>query len=593
MDILLINSINIIPGNSQPQIGQLILRKILRQKYETEYINFDYLNEIKQLSYSDNMSDNINSFAEYIYSYNPKIVGFYTICDSFILTVKTAEKLKEKMPNVKIVFGGPHATLTARKCLEYFDFLDVIAIGESEKTVLPLMDALIENRSINNLVGIAYRNNNQVVINNNSTNLSDNELSDYTELDYSPYKIPKSTLLMLEAGRGCPFACKFCSTSKFFGRKYRVKPALKLIEEMKKFYKLHGVNKFSLQHDMFTANKVYIEEFCNRLIDENLDIYWGCSARIDCLDEEMINLMYKAKCCSIYIGIETGSQRMQKIENKNLDLSRAIELVKVIYNKNINITLSFIYGFPDETVDDFKDTLELVRKFLLLGVDNIQLHKYVPLPETEDIQLIRSKLYFDKDQAMGFSFLSKVMLLDTCADDYIMKMPELFTHYYTFDTDVRCNYGKIYILTSIIHMCCSMFKRTTKLLLLKYPLDELYYKYIDIINEIWNVTNDATIRQYSSNEFIIELRKKYVAKILCEEGLHTDSLEYKEVLNFELILNNAKQIAKQNSDDVVFEKENEFNFDVVEYIKSNKFVRKKTNIIFSIQSKKIKIKRVV
>ena len=106
--------------------------------------------------------------------------------------------------------------------------------------------------------------------------------------------------MRVEAGRGCPFHCTFCSTATFFGRKYRVKAAGKLVSELKSLNRDYNIGDFSLQHDLFTVNRRKVLEFCEEVRPCNFS--WTCSARIDCVDSELLGEMARSGCRGIYLG---------------------------------------------------------------------------------------------------------------------------------------------------------------------------------------------------------------------------------------------------------------------------------------------------
>lgn len=162
--------------------------------------------------------------------------------------------------------------------------------------------------------------------------ISNEELTKYTPYEFNPYIVEGNTGISIEGGRGCPFNCSFCSTSGFWGRKYRIKPVDDLIYEMKKLNKIYKFKFFNIQHDLFTANRKAIVAFCNKIIDERLNLSWGCSSRVDVLDYDLIELMAKANCKSMFLGIETGSKRMQKILNKNLNIDGTTCFYSITFN---------------------------------------------------------------------------------------------------------------------------------------------------------------------------------------------------------------------------------------------------------------------
>ncbi len=128
VDIILINSIEFLNEKERPQLGQLILFKVLAEKYNVEWVNFGYLNYIGEITYENTYEQSIEKYATYIVSKNPKIVGLYTICSSFITTIRLANSIKKKNGAIKIIFGGPHSTMLANECLKAFPFVDVVML---------------------------------------------------------------------------------------------------------------------------------------------------------------------------------------------------------------------------------------------------------------------------------------------------------------------------------------------------------------------------------------------------------------------------------------------------------------------------------
>lgn len=475
IDVALINGIEFIVEKGKPQIGQLILSKILSDKYVVEWINFDSLNNLGLLEYERKYDKSIEKYADFILAKNPKIVGFYTICSSFISAIRLAYAIKKKKNTVKIVFGGPHATILAQECLEAFSFVDAVILGESEKTIEIIVERMLNNEDLKDVQGVACRSRGKVNVSECKDLVKSAELSTYTVYDYSPYQIHRDDIILIEAGRGCPYACTFCSTSSFWGRKFRIKSAKNIIEEMLKFNELYGVTRFSFLHDLFTANKQYVKEFCKMYLEEKLTFTWDCSSRIDVLDEATIDLLAEANCTALFIGIETGSPRMQKLVNKNLDIEKAVNLIKYIKYKKMHLTIAFIYGYPEETMDDFLLTVELMEKLRKMAVDEIQLGTYIPLPKTLEVEKVKGRLYFEEEE-INFSIYKKYVF-DSVTQMLVKKYPELFIQYYSFESTIRVKYRyfalfhAIFTAASKVFFCCSNY------LLDKYTWIELYEMY--------------------------------------------------------------------------------------------------------------------
>jgi radical SAM superfamily enzyme YgiQ (UPF0313 family) len=535
MNIIFVNAITFCTEDS-PQLGQFILRDILKDQYTVDCINFDYLNKIGEIHYVDELKENIKIMGDYIINQNPRIVGFYTICNAFIISIKLAEYIKKLKPEICIVFGGPQATVTKDECLEAFPFVDVICIGESEFSIKPLINAIVNNCDLLKVPGIAFRSLNGIITTPSARLVSDNELSNYTVYDYSPFKIDSNMLLPMEGGRGCPFSCTFCTTSKFWKRKFRIKPAIILINEMKYFYKNYGVHKFLIHHDLFTANRDYLCDFCNKLIEQKLSIEWWCSSRVDVLDEELIRLMKASKCVDIFLGIETGSQRMQKNINKNIDLYKAQEIIKCIVNNNINVTASFIYCFPDETIDDFKDTIKLMEKCICIGAYT-QLHRLVLTPSTEETNKVLNTMYFDPKICFDNSQIApmlNIVKLDNETSELILRYPNMFSQYYTYDSEVSQKYMRFNYLIDILMLMKDIFGNTNKYLINKYGIEYLYLKMEVELNNTYIEFHDQSIKDLTER---VDLNKYFriynIFRQLYEEEYNHDCLIFNEVFLYE------------------------------------------------------------
>ena len=216
----------------------------------------------------------------------------------------------------------------------------------------------------------------------NCDKLIDLDTLPYINFDLIPYA-NKIESFPLDVGRGCPYNCKYCSTKSFWKRTYRLKSSSRIILEIKDIMQKYNVNRFEFQHDLFTADKHRIIHFCDSLMNEKIDIKWSCSCRIDTLDKEMIEKMSLAGCDSIFLGIETGSQYMQKVINKNLNLANIWNIITLLQQYNFKIKVSFIYGFPEEKQDDIRMTLAVIKRLLEHKVIDITIGYITFLPSTQ------------------------------------------------------------------------------------------------------------------------------------------------------------------------------------------------------------------
>jgi radical SAM superfamily enzyme YgiQ (UPF0313 family) len=325
---------------------------------------------------------------------NPHAVGFTSLGCNFICTAKVAGYLRRWEPDLPILLGGPHASILSREILERFPQFDIIVRNEAERKILPVVAAL-EKRDFDRIPGVTFRSREGIRV-----NPGDNIVENVDELPvpaYQRYPIRELGLrtLRVDAGRGCPFQCTFCSTASFFGRKYRIKSALRLVEELDFLCAEYGVSDFALTHDLFTVNRRKVLAFCDTVQGRNYT--WNCSARMDCVDPELLERMYAAGCRSIYFGIEAGTQRMQEISKKRLNLSLFDPTLDVTERLGMSATISFITGYPEETLEDQRATLDLIGgSFHRTSTPlNAQLHLLTPEPGTELLERYRSVIAYD------------------------------------------------------------------------------------------------------------------------------------------------------------------------------------------------------
>lgn len=334
------------------------------------------------------------ALAAEILATDPEVVGFTSLGCNFIGTARIAEHVRRDRPDLPILLGGPHASILDAPILHRYGQFDVVVRGEAELTIGPLLDALPGGR-LESLAGISYRRGGEVV--HRPDGPAVRELDLLPLADYTAYPIPELDLdvLRVEAGRGCPFSCTFCSTASFFGRRYRLHSTERLRAELIRLHAAYGTTRFALTHDLFTVNKAKVLEFCDGV--EDLGFTWSCSARMDCVDPQLLSRMAAAGCRAIYYGVETGSRTMQAVVSKRLDLGLFWPTLEATREVGIEATTSFITGYPQETQADQDDTLDLIGAEWVRQPENvvIQLHLLTPEPGTRLLEEYRDDLDWD------------------------------------------------------------------------------------------------------------------------------------------------------------------------------------------------------
>ncbi|HEX3251107.1 MAG TPA: radical SAM protein [Pyrinomonadaceae bacterium] len=373
------------------------------------------------LSYDEAIYDHA---AQSLLSRTPDVVGFTTLGCSFLFALNVAARLKRAEPGLPVLLGGPHATMLHREILERFTQFDVIVRYEADE-IFPAVLERLESRDFTGIPGVSWRaNNSELRLNNGAPKVENLDTLPLLNYDHYPVAELGLDLLRVEAGRGCPFMCTFCSTASFFQRSFRLKSAARLVQELDTLHERYGYVDFKLDHDLFTVNKRKIVEFCEAVKDRNYR--WRVSARVDCVDNELLKKMAEAGCVGMYFGIETGSRRMQEIARKRLDVDLVEPTLAVTERLGIQSTASFITGYHEELETDLADTLDLLGR--CVGPSCLtQLHMLAPEPGTPMFAAHRDKMEYDGYAGPYNAF--RVAPEDT---QLVLDHPDIFSTYYYY-----------------------------------------------------------------------------------------------------------------------------------------------------------------
>ncbi len=441
------------------------------------------------------------------------VYGFSTTCGDYLYAVHIAAALRKIKPDVCIVFGGPHASIVSRQTLEVFPEVDIIVRGEAEETICELFDVLKAGIDLGQVDGITYRSSNGTIVETPTRQLPDVEQLPLAAYERYAFLFEGSSdFIPIDVGRGCPFACTFCSTNDFFGRQFRIKSKERIVREIRYLHDAYDVNSFLFPHDIFTMHRQKVVEVCGALKDLEFPIRWNCSTRIDCADRELLELMADAGCIGVHFGVETGSEAMQKIIKKRLKIDRAQEVVDTALEVGIRPKNSFVVGFPEETLEDVQATLRLFLNTLHAGRCTNHLGILAPLPGTPLFNQHIDEFGFD-----GFftnDFVSSY-LLDSEAESEILERRELFSAYY-------------YIPNKDVPRSLIKFLSVIKVLALDTPkfLTAMSHE-MDIIDDLYPLWGEwcavegkeFTVEWYTKHDTIVETFAEFMGALTTRRNM--------------------------------------------------------------------------
>lgn len=337
----------------------------------------------EKLNYSESYSEKIRSHKKYIAalndnnhyvwkeiagiinSYRPDAVGITVMTAKYASAIKIsaiAKNMSNHFP--KVIWGGPHPSIRTKEVIDE-PLVDFVVSGEGEETFEELLLDLEKGSSnFEDIKGLAYKTNGIVRINPARGLI--NNLDKLPQPDRKSILFPEryftNSFADLITSRGCPFLCGYCSAKNIWSRKCRYRSVDNVMAEIRSIKDGYRAKNFYFWDDTFTLDRKRVVDICNALIKESLNIRWGCTTRVDLLDEEILLLMKMAGCDYISVGVESGSERILKIIEKNISIQqikRAFELLKA---SGITFEAFFMIGFPDETKEDIEKTFQLMKE---------------------------------------------------------------------------------------------------------------------------------------------------------------------------------------------------------------------------------------
>ena len=318
-----------------------------------------------------------------ISEYAPAVVGITTKSQNFASAINVAKLAKELDERIKVILGGPHVCMVGAEVLKYHE-VDICVLGEGERTIVDLLRAIDADKGLEGIPGIIYRESGRIVRNQAREFIEDldslcfpHESAGEVLKDYAQY--PPAAFSYIFATRGCPYNCFFCGSRNIWSRKVRFRSPDNVVKEIKELRR-KGLRSFCFEDDVFGVTRKYLYELCNALIHHCPGIKWDCEIHVKLVDEKTISLMKKAGCYSIRLGIESGNNEILRAIGKGITIEEALAACKIIKKHGIVLHAFFIVGFPQDTVETLKDTVEAMKK---TRCDLLVYSIFTPYPGTE------------------------------------------------------------------------------------------------------------------------------------------------------------------------------------------------------------------
>ena len=300
--------------------------------------------------------------ADELKSNSPGLIAITALTPTIGKALETANFAKKTCPDAMIVMGGYHPTFNYKEILEH-ECVDVVIIGEGENTLLDLVRTVEKGGDLNDVKGLAF----------------DDVLTPKRPLikDLDELPLPARHLLPMESykllnmetrmstmitSRGCPMQCSFCSSAALHGHKLRLRSVDKILDEMEYLVNELNVETIAFMDDTFTLNKKRVLEICEGIKERNIDVLWGCTARVDTLNSDVLRRMGDAGCITIFMGVESADQQMLDNVNKQTTIEKIKNAFEISRREKIRTIASVVLGMPGDTHESIKKTINFVKE---------------------------------------------------------------------------------------------------------------------------------------------------------------------------------------------------------------------------------------
>lgn len=286
----------------------------------------------------------------------------------------------------KILLTGTHATVFAKQLLQENTHIDFIGVGEYD---LLAPEILKGNGDLKDVAGLAWRKNNEIIINKLREPLKNlDEIPFVSRIykkflnvnDYS-YSLAQHPMIQILSSRGCPSYCNFCSYPQTMeGRNYRMRSPENFVNELEYIsHEMPEIKEIFIEDDTFSIDKNRVNKICELILEKNLDIRWSANVRAD-LSLEIMQKMKSAGCRLLVVGYESGDQQILNNCKKGITIEQSLAFSKNAKIAKLKVFGCFMIGLQGETKETAEKTFQLAKK---TNPDMVFFQQAVPFPGTE------------------------------------------------------------------------------------------------------------------------------------------------------------------------------------------------------------------
>ena len=367
----------------------------------------------------DTTFSNKKTFFDFLITHRPKYVGIYTNLVTKVNVIKIINFIKNEksLKSTKIIVGGPDTRYNAENLLN--NNADFIVIGEGESTFFELiaelkrqenalqnipenkLESTSENiseniKNLKNIAGIAFFDENKkFFLSPERTKIKEIDSLPFPnrhKIDFDNYlnswkQNHGYSAMTISTMRGCPYTCKWCSRA-VYGVSYRRRSAKNVVAELKQILEKYNPDMFWFVDDVFSVSFKWLDEFAQELENQKVTIKYECITRADRMNANVIDLLKKSGCFRVWIGAESGSQRVIDMMDRRVRVEQVREMIQLSQKQGIEAGTFIMLGYPNETEEDI---LETVKHLKISNPDIFTITIAYPIKGTELYEEIQSE----------------------------------------------------------------------------------------------------------------------------------------------------------------------------------------------------------
>ena len=317
-----------------------------------------------------------------VVSLGPKLVGITSHTHEINMATALAGEIKSRLPKVKIVIGGIHASCLPADTLRDFGCYDFLIKGEGENALIQLCDAVINNKeeAVSSIEGLAYRRGDEIIVTRQGGWIEDLDGLKFPAWDL----FPRMSIFPVISSRGCPYRCVFCA--RMLGDTVRTRSPENVLAELKFLNERFGARQVYFYDETFGFYRKWLDAFLELMAESGLShrMKWGITTRAELIDPEIAKKLKNAGCKKIDFGVESGDDRILGIIKKGETKEDFVRAAKLVKSSGMTSHSYFILGHPYETKESAINTINFAAK---LNTDLISIGIMVPYPGTEVLRL--------------------------------------------------------------------------------------------------------------------------------------------------------------------------------------------------------------